>query len=223
MVVSRGTRKKVPRAAERVIRRSVRGSHNCARFGSASSRVSDLRIAALALADMAQLFGELSIYRTRLDQSPPSDALCHRSDASPRVVQLRPSVLSVAASVGHRLDGRERTGSAAGCLLRRGLLSRHSAVHSRAAPVPKLATNIPPGFSHLAIFWINGPCSASKNIASGTFHRALATCFVEPSTPVTVCPRAARSRATGMPAPQPRSRTRPPPTGKPSISRPSHF
>ena len=81
MVVSRATRKKVPRAAERIIRRSVRGSHNCARLGSASPRVSYLQIPAVALANMAQLFGELSVYRHRLDQSPPSDALRHRGYA----------------------------------------------------------------------------------------------------------------------------------------------
>jgi hypothetical protein len=33
----------------------------------------------------------------------------------------------------------------------------HSPVHSPAAPDPKLATNTPPGFSHAAMFAINGP------------------------------------------------------------------
>ena len=79
---SRATREKDHGAAERVLRRSVRRSHNCARFGSASPRASYLQIAAVALADMAQLRGELSVYRHRLDQSPPSHALCHRGHAS---------------------------------------------------------------------------------------------------------------------------------------------
>src|SRR5262249_36502732 len=48
------------------------------RFGSASPGASYLQIAAVALADMAQLCGELSVYRPRLDQSPPSHALCGR-------------------------------------------------------------------------------------------------------------------------------------------------
>src|SRR5690349_11228084 len=79
-------------AAKCVLRRSVRRSHNCARFGSASPGASYLQIAAVALADMAQLCGELSVYRHRLDQSPPSHALCHRGHSSSYVVQLRASV-----------------------------------------------------------------------------------------------------------------------------------
>src|SRR5262245_14007540 len=75
---SRATREKDHGAAERVLRRGLRRSHNCARFGSASPGASYLQIAAVALADMAQLCGELSVYRPRLDQSPPSHALCGR-------------------------------------------------------------------------------------------------------------------------------------------------
>jgi hypothetical protein len=58
--------------------------------------------------------------------------------------------------------------------------------------------------------------SASRNVALGTFRRALATCCADASTPTTSFPSAARSRATGMPAPQPRSRTRPLTAGKPA-------
>ena len=57
----RAAREKDHGAAERVLRRSVRRSHNCARFGSASPRASYFQIAAVALADMAQLCGELSV------------------------------------------------------------------------------------------------------------------------------------------------------------------
>ena len=46
-----------------------------------------------------------------------------RYDASLIVVQLRASVLHVAASALHRLDGRERIGAAAGCFLCGGFLS----------------------------------------------------------------------------------------------------
>ena len=81
MVISRATRKKDTGAAQRVLRRGIRSSHNCARLGSASPRVSYLQIAAVALADMDQLFGELSVYRPRLDQSLSSDALRHRGYA----------------------------------------------------------------------------------------------------------------------------------------------
>src|SRR6516162_1845463 len=116
-------------AAERVLRRCVRRSHNCARFGSASPGASYLQIATVALADMAQLCGELFVYRPRLDQSPPSHALCHPGHASSDVVQLRASVFSVSASALHRLDGRERIGSAAGSLLCRGLLPGECGLH----------------------------------------------------------------------------------------------
>src|SRR5262245_28968856 len=126
---SRATREKDHGAAERVLRRSVRRSHNCARFGYASPGASYLQIAAVALADMAQLCGELSVYRPRLDQSPPSHALCHRGHGSSHVVQLRASVFSVSASALHRLDGRVRISSAAGCLLCRGLLPGECDLH----------------------------------------------------------------------------------------------
>src|SRR5262249_24449139 len=126
---SRATREKDHGAAERVLRRSVRRSHNCARFGSASPGASYLQIAAVALADMAQLRGELSVYRPRLDQSPPSNALCYPDHASSYVVQLRASVFSVSASALYRLDGSERIGSAAGCLLCRGLFPSECNLH----------------------------------------------------------------------------------------------
>ena len=116
------TREKDSGAAERVLRRGIRCSYNCPGFGAATPGAS--QGASVTLAYMAQLCGELSFYRNRLGQSPPSHALCHRGHASSHVVQLRPSVLSVAASAVHGLDGRERTSSAAGCLLCGGLLSR---------------------------------------------------------------------------------------------------
>src|SRR5215472_7882951 len=119
---SRAAREKDHRAAERVLRRGLRRSQNCARFGSASPGASYFQIAAVALPDMAPLCSALSVSRPRLDQSPPSHALCHRGHGSSHVVQLRASVFSVSASTLHRLDGRERISSAAGCLLCRGLL-----------------------------------------------------------------------------------------------------
>src|SRR5216117_3753505 len=63
---------------------------------------------------MAKLRSELPVHRHRLDQSPLSYALCHGGDLSPNVVQFRASVFYVTTSALYRLDGRERTGAAAG-------------------------------------------------------------------------------------------------------------
>ena len=53
----------------------------------------------------------------------------YATQATPHVVQLRASVFSVSASALHRLDGRERIGSAAGSLLCRGLLPGECDLH----------------------------------------------------------------------------------------------
>ena len=48
---------------------------------------------------------------------------------SPLVLQFRASVFYVTASALYRLDGRERTGAAAGCLLCGGFLPRERDLH----------------------------------------------------------------------------------------------
>ena len=72
---------------------------------------------------MAELRSKLVVHRHCLDQSPLSLALCHGGDPSPIVVQFRAPVFNVTASALYRLDGCERIGAAAGCLLCGGFLS----------------------------------------------------------------------------------------------------
>jgi hypothetical protein len=77
-----------------------------------------------------------------LDQSPSSDALCHRGDPSAFVVQFLASVFRVAASALYRLDGREQIGAATGCVLCSGLLPRERNLH-----LPHLGAHSPkPGY-----------------------------------------------------------------------------
>ena len=83
----------------------------------------------VALAHVAKLRSELPVHRHRVDQSPLSHALCHGGDPSSVVVQFRAPVFRVAASALHRLDGREQTGAATGCLLCGGLLPRERNLH----------------------------------------------------------------------------------------------
>ena len=78
---------------------------------------------------MAKLRSELPFHRHRLDQSPLSYALCQGGDLSPNVVQFRASVFYVITSALYRLDGRERTGAAAGCLLCLGFLPSKRDLH----------------------------------------------------------------------------------------------
>ena len=78
----------------------------------------------VAMADLAQLCGQLSLHRDRLGQSPPSLALCHRGDAPPYMVQFRAFVFRVAAAIVHCLDGCQRVGTAARRILRLDLLPR---------------------------------------------------------------------------------------------------
>ena len=70
-----------------------------------------------------ELRGKLPVHCHCVDQSPLPHALCHGGDPSPVVVQFRAFVFHVAASALHCLDGGERIGAAAGCLLCGGLLS----------------------------------------------------------------------------------------------------
>src|SRR5262249_46126713 len=75
------------------------------------------KCALVALAHMAKLCSKLSFHCDCLDQSPLPHALCHRGDSSSTVVQFRASVFHVATSALYGLDGRERIGTAAGCIL----------------------------------------------------------------------------------------------------------
>jgi hypothetical protein len=56
-------------------------------------------------------------------------ALCDRGDPSTIVVQFRTSLLHIAASALHRLDGREQISFGAGCFLCVGVLSGKCDVH----------------------------------------------------------------------------------------------
>jgi len=78
---------------------------------------------------MAKLRSELPFHRHRLEQSPLSYALCYGDDLSPNLVQFRASVFYVTTSALYRLDGRERTGAAAGCLLCGGFLPSKRDLH----------------------------------------------------------------------------------------------
>src|SRR5262249_18358440 len=120
----RATREKEPGAVELVLRRGVRGPYNRPGSGTAAPGASHFRGTAVALADIAQLCGELSVHCHRLDQSPPPHALCRRGYAEPHLVQFRAPVFRVAASAFYGLDGRESVGATACRLLRRSLLSR---------------------------------------------------------------------------------------------------
>ena len=82
----RATREKDSGAAERVLRRGIRCSYNYPGFGTATPGASYFQGAPVTLAHMAQLCGELSFYRDRLGQSPPSHALCHRGHSASHVV-----------------------------------------------------------------------------------------------------------------------------------------
>src|SRR5262249_13235478 len=125
----RAARKKERGTFDLVFRRGVRRTYNGPRFGLAPSGAPHVQGACVTLAEVAQLYGELSVHRDLLGYSPPSPALCHRGHSSAHVVQLRASVFRVAASTFHRLDGRESVGAAACRLLCRGLLPRKRHLH----------------------------------------------------------------------------------------------
>src|ERR1700730_14945739 len=172
----RATRKKDPGATERVLRRGIRCPYNCPGFGTAASRAPYLQGAPVTLADMAQLCGELSVHRNCLGKSPPSHALCHRRHTASDVVQFRASVFCVAASALHRMDGRERIGTAACCLLCRGLFPRERDLYSfdsrayRASPSQRsLAEGAQdhalPVDSHFMCF--RGGCGRCVEISAG--------------------------------------------------------
>jgi hypothetical protein len=94
-----------PGAIERILRRRVRRPHHGVGLRTASAGASHIYGVTLALAHMAKLRSELSVYRHRLGKSPSSHALCHRDDLSSDVVQFRASLFGVAASALHRLVG----------------------------------------------------------------------------------------------------------------------
>ena len=64
-----------------------------------------------------------------MGQSPLPHALRYGSNPSSALVQFRPSVFHVAASARYSLDGREPTGTAAGCLLCSSILPRKRYLH----------------------------------------------------------------------------------------------
>jgi hypothetical protein len=120
----RATHEKDAGATDRVLGPGVRCPYNGARFGCATPGASHVQSAGITLAHMIELRGELSVHRHRLGQSPPSHAVRYRGDPSSNVVQFRASVFGLVTSIFHRLDGREPFGTAACCLLCRGLLPR---------------------------------------------------------------------------------------------------
>jgi uncharacterized membrane protein len=82
--VIRAARNKDPRAAERVIRRSLRGPHNRGRLGSASPRASHLQIAVGALADMAHYM--VSYLFIALVWTNHHHLMCYATEATPHLV-----------------------------------------------------------------------------------------------------------------------------------------
>jgi len=100
----RATCEKNPRAVERILRRRVRRSYNCPGLRTAAPGASHFYGAAVTLAHMAQLCGQLFVHRDRLGQSSSSHALCHRGHFTSDVVQFCASVFGVAASPFNRLD-----------------------------------------------------------------------------------------------------------------------
>lgn len=116
-------------AADCVLRWAVCCAYHCVGLGPTAACSAYLQGVAIALARMDKLCSELPFHCYCLGESPLSHALCDGGDAALDVAQLRTPVFGVTASALHRLDGGQRTGTAASRLLCSGFLRGKCDLH----------------------------------------------------------------------------------------------